>query len=200
MRLVLSEFISLDGVIQAPGQRQEDTDGGFQHGGWSMRYFDVEAMGSAIDEAMQRTAAYLFGRRTWQVSAAAWPQRAGKDPFADRLNAIPKYVASRTLSEEDLAQWNNSHLLPSDDALGAIAALKERNGGDLQCYGSANLAAQLIANDLVDEYSLMIEPVILGGGKRLFRDDGVLRGLELVSTSTSSTGVQICRYRNPSRG
>jgi dihydrofolate reductase len=195
MRLVLSEFISLDGVIQAPGQRQEDTDGGFRHGGWSMRYFDTDSMGVAIGEAMQRTDAYVFGRRTWQVSAATWPQRAGKDPFADRLNAIPKYVASRTLSQEDLAAWNNSHLLPPDDALGAVAQLKSRDGGDIQCYGSANLAAQLITNDLVDEFSLMIEPVILGGGKRLFPDDGVLRGLELVSSTSSSTGVQICKYQ-----
>jgi dihydrofolate reductase len=198
MRLVLSEFISLDGVIQAPGQRQEDTDGGFQHGGWSMRYFDTDSMGSAIGEAMQKTDAYIFGRRTWEVSAAAWPQRAGKDPFADRLNAITKYVASRSLSEGDLTQWNNSHLLPPDDTLGAIAELKTREGGDIQCYGSATLAAQLIENDLVDEYNLMIEPVILGGGKRLFPNDGVLRGLELVSSTTSSTGVQICKYRPPS--
>jgi dihydrofolate reductase len=198
MRLILSEFISLDGVIQAPGQRQEDTDGGFQHGGWSMRYFDADSMGSAIGEAMQKTDAYIFGRRTWEVSAAAWPQRAGKDPFADRLNAITKYVASRSLSEGDLTQWNNSHLLPPDDTLGAIAELKTREGGDIQCYGSATLAAQLIENDLVDEYNLMIEPVILGGGKRLFPNDGVLRGLELVSSTTSSTGVQICKYRPPS--
>ncbi len=200
MRLVLSEFISLDGVIQAPGQRQEDTSGGFQHGGWSMRYFDVDAMGSAIDEAMQKTDAYIFGRRTWEVSAAAWPQRAGTDPFADKLNALPKYVASRTLSQDDLSAWNNSHLLDPDDALGAIAKLKAQEGGDIQSYGSANLAAQLIANDLVDEFSLMIEPVILGGGKRLFAEDGVLRGLELVSSTTSKTGVQICKYRRPSKG
>jgi dihydrofolate reductase len=198
MRLVLSEFISLDGVIQAPGQRHEDTDGGFQHGGWSMRYFDADSMGSAIGEAMQKTDAYIFGRRTWQVSAAAWPQRAGKDPFADRLNAMTKYVASRTLSQEDLTAWNNSHLLAPDDTLGAITELRTREGGDIQCYGSANLAAQLIEHDLVDEYNLMIEPVILGGGKRLFPDDGVLRGLELVSSTTSSTGVQICKYRRPS--
>lgn len=197
MRLVLSEFISLDGVIQAPGQRQEDTDGGFQHGGWSMRYFDADSMGTALDKAMQKTEAFVFGRRTWQVSAAAWPQRAGQDPFADRLNAVTKYVASRTLSQEDLITWSNSHLLPPDDALGAIAELKTREGGNIQCYGSANLAAQLIANDLVDEYHLMIEPVILGGGKRLFPDDGVLRGLELVSTTTSSTGVQVCTYWRP---
>lgn len=198
MRLVLSEFISLDGVIQAPGGRKEDTEGGFQHGGWSMRYFDMDAMGSAIDEAMQKTDAYVFGRRTWQVSADAWPERGG-DPFADKLNSLPKYVASRTLSQEDLAAWNNSHLLSSDDALGAIVELKARDGGDIQCYGSANLAAQLIENDLVDEYNMMIEPIILGGGKRLFPEDGVLRGLELISCTPSNTGVQICKYRRPSK-
>jgi dihydrofolate reductase len=195
MRLVLSEFISLDGVVQAPGGPKEDTDGGFEHGGWSMRYFDPEAMGAAIDEAMQKTDAYVFGRKTWQVSAEAWPRMQGKDPFADKLNSIPKHVASRKLSEDDLSAWNNSHLLSPDDALGAIKELKERDGGDISCYGSANLAAQMIANDLVDELNLMIEPVVLGGGKRLFPEDGVLRGLELVSSTTAGTGVQICKYR-----
>ena len=162
-----------------------------------MRYFDVETMAAAIDEAMQKTEAYVFGRKTWQVSAEAWPKQQGKDPFADKLNSLPKYVASRTLSHEDLAVWNNSHLLPADDALDAIKELKGREGGDLSCYGSANLAAQLIANDLVDELNLMIEPVILGGGKRLFPEDGVLRGLELVSSTTAGTGVQISKYQRP---
>lgn len=196
MRLVLSEFISLDGVIQAPGGRQEDTEGGFQHGGWSMRYFDVDSMGSFIDKEMQQTDAYVFGRKTWQVSADAWPERGG-DPFADKLNSIKKYVASRTLSEDDLAAWHNSYLLPPDDALGAIAKLKTEGGGLIQCYGSANLAVQMIENDLVDEFNLMIEPVVLGGGKRLFPNDGALRGLELVSSTTAKTGVQICKYRRP---
>ena len=196
MRLVLSEFISLDGVIQAPGGRQEDTEGGFQHGGWSMRYFDVDSMGRFLDQEMQQTDAYLFGRRTWQVSAAHWPDRSG-DPFADKLNSVKKYVASRTLAEGDLSAWNNSHLLPPDDTLGAIDKLRTEDGGNIQCYGSANLAAQLIANDLVDELNLMIEPVILGGGKRLFPNDGVLRAMELVSSTTAKTGVQICKYRRP---
>ena len=101
MRIVISEFMSLDGVVQAPGGAEEDTDGGFTNGGWSMPYFDPEAMGAAIDEVMQGTEALLFGRRTWQVMAGAWPDRAG-DPFADTMNAIPKYVASRTLAQEDL--------------------------------------------------------------------------------------------------
>jgi dihydrofolate reductase len=151
-------------------------------------------MGSAIDEAMQKTDAYIFGRKTWQVSADAWPKQSG-DPFADKLNSVTKHVASRTLSQDDLGAWNNSHLLPPDDAIGAIRELKAQGGGDIQIYGSANLAAQLIQEDLIDEYNFMIEPVILGGGKRLFPDDGVLRAFELVSATTAGTGVQICKYR-----
>ena len=107
MRIVISDFISLDGVVQAPGGSDEDTDGGFQHGGWSMPFFDPETMGAFIGEAMDQTEALLFGRRTWQVMAGAWPERAG-DPFADRMNEIKKYVASRTLKEGDLTwskQW-----------------------------------------------------------------------------------------------
>ena len=193
MRIVLSDFISLDGVVQAPGQRKEDTDGGFEHGGWSMRYFDEASMGPAIGETMSSTDALLFGRQTWQVMAGAWPGRAG-DAFADRMNEITKYVASRTLSEDDLT-WNNSHLLPPDDVLGAVEKLKTQEGGDIQVMGSASFARQLIENGLVDEYNLMIEPVVLGGGKRLFPDDGAMRDLELVSATTSGTGVHICKYR-----
>jgi dihydrofolate reductase len=193
MRIVLSDFMSLDGVVQAPGGRNEDPDGGFQHGGWSMRFFDAETMGPVLGAVMERTEALLFGRRTWQTMAAAWPRRAG-DPFADRMNAIPKYVASRTMGADDLS-WTNSTLLPADDAIGAIRALREREGQDIQVMGSPSLAAQLVSHDLVDEYRLMIEPITLGGGKRLFPDDGAARRLELVSTSTSTTGVLICAYR-----
>lgn len=193
MRIVISEFMSLDGVVQAPGGRREDTDGGFAHGGWSMRYFDPATMGTVIDEVMQGTEALLFGRRTWQTMAAAWPSRAG-DPFADRMNEIRKYVASRTLGQADLG-WNNSTLLPAEDVLGAVGRLRAEDGGDLQVMGSAKLAGALISRGLVDEYRLMIEPVVLGGGKRLFPDDGQSRALELVSTSMSGTGVHICTYR-----
>lgn len=193
MRIILSDFMSLDGVVQAPGGRQEDTDGGFAHGGWSMPFFDPATMGPAIGEAMQATEALLFGRRTWQGMAAAWPDRAG-DPFADQMNSIQKYVASRTLGQEDLT-WSNSVLLPAGDALGAVRDLRASDGGDLQVIGSPSLAAQLVSNDLVDEYRLMIEPIVLGGGKRLFPPDGVARRLELVSTATASTGVLICAYR-----
>jgi dihydrofolate reductase len=193
MRIVISDFISLDGVVQAPGGREEDTDGGFAHGGWSMPFFDPATMGPVLEEVMGTTDALLFGRRTWQTMAAAWPGRAG-DPFADRMNEIRKYVASRTLRQEDLG-WNNSTLLPADDVIGAVRRLRAEEGRDIQVMGSASLARTLISNGLVDEFRLMIEPVVLGGGKRLFPDDGQARTLELVSTSTSSTGVQICAYR-----
>ncbi len=193
MRIILSDFMSLDGVVQAPGGRSEDTDGGFTNGGWSMPFFDPETMGPVLDDVLEGTAALLFGRRTWQTMAAAWPGRAG-GPFADRMNELPKYVASRTLTQQDL-DWANSTLLPADDVIGAVRQLRAEAGGDMQVMGSPNLASQLIENDLVDEYRLMIEPVALGGGKRLFPDDGRARTLELVSTSTSTTGVHICTYR-----
>jgi dihydrofolate reductase len=193
MRIVLSDFMSLDGVVQAPGGQEEDTDGGFAQGGWSMQFFEPNTMGPAVTDLMTQTEALLFGRRTWQMMAAAWPGRAG-DPFADRMNAIPKYVASRTLTQGDLT-WPGSTLLPADNAIGAIRELRAQDGQALQVMGSASLAAQLIEHDLVDEYRLMIEPILLGGGKRLFPHDGRARALELVSTATTGTGVLICTYR-----
>ncbi|GAA5145780.1 dihydrofolate reductase family protein [Pseudonocardia eucalypti] len=193
MRIVISEFMSLDGVVQAPGGPEEDTDGGFAHGGWSMPYFDLDTMGPAIDEVLGATEALLFGRRTWRTMADAWPGRAG-GPFADRMNSLPKYVASRTLRPADL-DWNGSTLLPADDAIGAISELRSRDGGGLQVMGSPSLAAQLVAHGLVDEYRLMIEPILLGGGKRIFPHDGDARRLELVSSVTAATGVLICTYR-----
>jgi dihydrofolate reductase len=192
MRIILSDFMSLDGVVQAPGGKEEDTDGGFRHGGWSMPYFDPEAMGGAVDEALQDTEALLFGRRTWRVMADAWPGRAG-DPFADRMNELPKYVASRTLQDSDM-EWNST-LLPAADVIGAVRELRGRDGGDVQVMGSASFAEQLTANDLVDEYRLMLEPILLGGGKRLFPSDGQARPLELVSATPAGTGVIMCTYR-----
>jgi dihydrofolate reductase len=197
MRIILCDFMSLDGVVQAPGGPEEDTDGGFAHGGWSHPYFDPDAMATVIDEVMADSEALLFGRRTWQGMAGAWPDRAG-DPFADQMNAIPKYVASRTLTQEDLS-WSNSHLLPADDAIGAIRELRERDGGLLQVWGSPSLSAQLVEHDLVDEYVVFLEPLLLGGGKRLFPADGQARPLELVSAAAASTGTVICRY-TPVRG
>jgi dihydrofolate reductase len=192
MRIILSDFISLDGVVQAPGGKEEDTDGGFENGGWSAPFFDPVAMGAAIDEVMQSTDALLFGRRTWRVMADAWPGRAG-DPFADKMNALPKHVASRTLTDDDMT-WN-SQLLPADGAIGAIRDLRAQDGGNIQVWGSASLASQLVANDLVDEFRLMVEPIVLGGGKSIFPTDGKARPLELVTTTTAKTGVLICHYR-----
>ena len=197
MRIILSDFMSLDGVVQAPGGPDEDTDGGFEHGGWSHPYFDIDAMGPVIDEVLRGTQALLFGRRTWQGMAAAWPERGG-DPFADRMNEIPKYVVSRTLTEADLT-WTGSVLLSGDDAIGAIRELRAQDGAGtgraLQVMGSSSLAAQLVEHDLVDEYRLMIEPILLGGGKRLFPADGKARPLQLVSVTPAGTGVLICAYR-----
>jgi dihydrofolate reductase len=157
-----------------------------------MPYFDPDVMGTAIGETMAPAEALLFGRRTWQVMAGAWPERAG-DPFADQMNAIKKYVASRTLTPDDLT-WNNTLLLSADDAVGDIAALREQDGGDLLLMGSASLATTLLARGLVDELNLMIEPILLGGGKRIFPEDGEARPMQLVKSVTAGTGVQVCTY------
>jgi len=193
MRIVVYEFMSLDGVVQAPGGPGEDDDGGFAHGGWSGRYFDVDVMGPAIDAATNDAEALLFGRRTWQGMAAAWPGRAG-DPFADRMNAIKKYVASRTLSEADLT-WNNTTLLPGDRALSEIGALRDRDGGDVIVWGSPTLVRTLLSEGLVDELNLMIEPILLGGGKGIFPSTGAARPPELVDVVTAATGTLIATYR-----
>ena len=192
MQIILSDFMSLDGVVQAPGGKEEDTDGGFRHGGWSMPYFDPETMGAVVGEGLATTEGLLFGRRTWRVMADAWPGRAG-DEFADRMNALPKWLASKTLTEGDM-EWNTT-LLDPNDVIGAVRELKARDGGDIQVMGSASLARELITNDLVDEYWLMIEPITLGGGKRLFPDDGKARPLELIETTQAKTGVVINKYR-----
>ena len=191
MRVVVYEFMSLDGVVQAPGGPEEDTEGGFAHGGWSMPYFDPEIMGAAIGAGMSTADALLFGRRTWQGMAAAWPDRAG-DPYADQMNAIKKYVASRTLTEDDLT-WSNTTLLSAENAVADIAALRTQAGGDVVIWGSASLVTTLLAEGLVDELNLMIEP-ILGGGKRIFPDDGTARPMQLVKSVSAGTGVQVCTY------
>ena len=190
MRVVVNEFISLDGVVQAPGGPDEDGDGGFRHGGWSMPYFDVRVMGSAIAEQMSSTEALLFGRCTWQKMADAGPERAS-DPYADQMNAIKKYVVSNTLSDNDMA-WNYSTRMSS---LADVAHLRGERGGDLLVWGSSRLVTALLATGQVDELNLMIEPIVLGGGKRIFPDDTVARPMELVRSVTSDTGVLVCTYR-----
>ena len=193
MRIVISEFISLDGVVQAPGGRKEDTDGGFEHGGWSMRFFDPDVMGSGVDEVAKRTDALLYGRRTYQVMAGAWPGRAG-DPFADWMNSVEKHVVSNTLSEAD-ANWGPTSLIRGTDLTAAVTALRERQGRDVNVMGSAQLVRALFEADVVDELNLMIEPIVLGGGKSIFPTDGAARPFELVSATTAKTGVQVCRYQ-----
>jgi dihydrofolate reductase len=198
MRIAIMEFMSLDGVVQAPGGPEEDTDGGFAHGGWSHPFFDPEVMGSAFNDALTGAEALLFGRRTWQTMAAAWPERAG-DPFADQMNAIPKYVVSSTLGDDELT-WANTTRIHSDQAIAKLQELHEADGGDLLVMGSPTLARTLLREGLADELRLMIEPVMLGGGKSIFPDDGMLRTLELVSTVTSGTGVHVCTYRPADKG
>ncbi|MCM2417189.1 dihydrofolate reductase family protein [Streptomyces sp. RKAG293] len=193
MRIVISEFMSLDGVVQAPGGPEEDTDGGFAHGGWSHPFFDPEVVGGAFSDALAKAEALLFGRSTWQTMAAAWPERAG-DPFADRMNTIPKHVVSGTLKDDELT-WDNTTLIPGDQAASRIRELRDAEGGDLLVMGSPTLVRTLLGEGLIDELRLMIMPVLLGGGKRIFLDDGALRTLELVSTVISDAGVHVCTYR-----
>lgn len=191
MRIVVHEFMSLDGVVQAPGGASEDTDGGFAHGGWSMPYFDPEVMGPEIVGGIARCDALPFGRRTWRGMADAWPGRGG-DPYADAMNALPKYVASRTLTDADM-EWNST-LLPADGAIAAVAGLRGREGREVHVWGSATLVRDLLAAGLVDELRLMIEPVLLGGGKRIFPEDGAAVPLRLASSRTAGTGVLLCTY------
>ncbi|MFE2168382.1 dihydrofolate reductase family protein [Streptomyces sp. NPDC059447] len=193
MRMAIGQFISLDGVVQAPGHPEEDRDGGFAHGGWSHPFFDPEVMGGTLAEWSAETDALLFGRRTWQTMAAAWPDRAG-DPFADHMNGVAKYVVSSTLGESELT-WNNTTLIPGDQALDRIGKLRASDGRDLVVMGSASLTRTLLAEGLVDELRLMIVPVLLGGGKTIHPADGVLRTFDLVSTVASATGVLVCTYR-----
>ncbi|MDX3224789.1 dihydrofolate reductase family protein [Streptomyces sp. ME19-01-6] len=193
MRIVISQFISLDGVVQAPGGPEEDTEGGFAHGGWTHPFFDPEVVGGAFADALSKAGALLFGRRTWQTMAAAWPERAG-DPFADQMNSIRKYVVSQTLGDDQLT-WDNTTRIGGDEAVARIRELHGAEGGDLLVMGSPTLVRTLLHEGLFDELLLMRMPVILGGGKTIFPGDGVLRALELVSSVTSGTGVQVCTYR-----
>ena len=193
MRVLVSEFISLDGIVQAPGGPNEDTSGGFRHGGWSMKYFDPEVMGPVIDEFAGRSDALLQGRRTYQVSATAWPERSGN--FADWINGAQKYVVSDTLTEDDVAAWTPTTIIRGAGLLSEVSRLRGQPGGDIYVYGSLSVVRALLIAGLVDELVLMIEPITLGGGKTLFPDDGEAREFELTSAKTTRTGVQVCRYQ-----
>lgn len=192
MKTLITEFISLDGVVQAPGGASEDTDGGFAHGGWSVKYFDPKVMGGLFDELAAQSDALLQGRRTYQVSAAAWPNRSG-DEFSDWINTVQKYVVSNTLTEDDIT-WNPTTIIRGNDFVDTVADLRARPGGYIYVYGSATMVQSLFAADLVDELLLTIEPIVLGGGKTIFAGDGKAIPFELVSTAKASTGAQVCRY------
>jgi dihydrofolate reductase len=184
--LVVNTFMSLDGVMQAPGGPDEDPTGGFTHGGWGVPYFTDEMM-----ERMAESAPYelLLGRGTYQIFAAHWPHDEG--PIADHLNGTRKHVASTTLER---VEWNNSTLITGDVAE-YVARLKEQDGPEIQVHGSPGLLQTLLRHDLIDEFRVWTFPVLLGSGKRLFGDGTVPAGLELVESSVSKTGVTTSIYR-----
>jgi dihydrofolate reductase len=190
-KVVVNEFMSLDGVVQAPGAADEDTTDGFRHGGWHLGYFDELSQKWVLDGIVE-AGGYLLGRRTYEIFAGYWPHAGEEEQvIAEPLNTKPKYVASTTLT--DPLEWRNSTLLQGDVA-DAVAALKEEDGADLQVSGSTQLVQTLVEHGLVDEFRFMIDPVVLGGGKRLFRDDGQLRHLRLVDSQVTTTGSILATY------
>lgn len=190
-KVIAYEWMSLDGVVQAPGTPDEDRSGGFAHGGWHLRYFDPGSQEWVVD-GLNRAGGFLLGRVTYENFAGHWPNASEEEQvIAEPLGSKPKYVASTTLAAP--LEWQNSILLDGD-VVKAVAALKEEDGGDLHLIGSTKLAQTLIAHDLIDEYQLMIDPVVLGGGKRLFPDDGQLRPMQLVRSQPTTTGAIIATY------
>jgi len=187
-KLMVNSFVTLDGVMQAPGGPEEDTTGNFKHGGWSFHYWD-EMMGKTMDETMSKPFDLLLGRKTYEIFAAHWP-RIKNDPAADKLNAVKKHVVSKTLHK---AEWNNSSLI-KDDVVNAIRKLKEQEGPEIQVHGSSNLIQTLIKNNLIDEYHIWTFPVTVGKGKRLFDEGTIPSNMNLVSSNVSATGVIISVY------
>jgi dihydrofolate reductase len=188
-KLVVTTFMTLDGVMQAPGGPEEDPDGGFEHGGWSVGYWD-ERMGELALEIHLAAGGVLFGRRTYEILGSYWPRVGDDDPMAAKLNAVPKYVASRTL---DTFEWANSSLLDGD-VPDAVGRLKAEDGDPLLVIGSSGLIQTLIQHDLVDTFKVWTFPVVLGEGKRLFGDGAIPAGLELNDIQTSTTGVTVATY------
>jgi dihydrofolate reductase len=190
-KVVVQEFISLDGVAQAPGAPDEDTTGGFIHGGWHLGYLD-DAAREWILACLTGAGGYLLGRRTYEIFAGYWPKAPEEErAVAEPLNTRPKYVASTSLTEP--LSWQHSTLLKGGLAE-AVPALKHEDGGPLLVIGSTALVHGLLAHDLVDEVQVMIDPVLLGGGKRAFPDDGVRRPLRLVDSQVTGTGAIIATY------
>jgi dihydrofolate reductase len=194
-RIVVSEYLTLDGVMQGPGDPNEDRSGGFDQGGWQIPFFD-DTFGAFVMGGFAETGGLLLGRRTWEIFAAFWPNQPADDPLAGTLNAVPKHVASTTLAEP--LSWENSRLL-GDDVPGAVRSLREGDGKDIQVIGSGELVQTLIEHDLVDEYRLMVHPLVLGSGKRLFRDAAASTRLRLVESTPTTTGVLLLTYA-PARG
>jgi dihydrofolate reductase len=196
MRLVVTEFLTLDGVMQAPGAEDEDRSGGFEHGGWQMPYPD-EVFGKAVSEGFAVTDGLLLGRRTYEIFAGYWPtapedEYLNGESLAATMNKLPKHVVSTTLTEP--LEWQNSKLITGDIPR-EIAKLKQEPGRSLQVIGSGELVQTLIEHDLVDEYRLMIHPIVLGSGKRLFREGIPKTQLTLVDSRTSEKGTLILSYR-----
>jgi dihydrofolate reductase len=187
-RLIVSTFLTLDGVMQAPGGPGEDDSGGFKFGGWSVNYWD-DKMGQVMGEATSKPFAMVLGRRTYDIMAAHWPH-ASEEEGGPVFNEATKYVASRGRPKLD---WANSVLIEGDAAEG-LAALKKQDGPELQVHGSANLIQTLMRANLVDEYRLWVFPIVIGSGKRLFADGTIPAGLKLVDTTISTTGVVIGTY------
>jgi dihydrofolate reductase len=198
--IVMTAFISLDGVIQAPGGPQEDPTGGFEHGGWTPPYGD-EALGAAIDEGMSKPFDLLLGRNTYDIFAAHWPYiptdpssdgyNPGEAEIALTFNRVTKYVATH---EPGTLSWENSRWL-GKDAVAAVRDLKGEDGPDLRIWGSSRLVQQLLAADLIDQFQLMIYPLVLGKGKRLFGDGTMPAAFKLEAPQTTTTGVVIATYR-----
>lgn len=188
--IVVSEFISLDGVIQAPGGQDEDTDGGFKHGGWTVPYWHDD-IGLHFDQAMNQADAMLLGRRTWEIHGAAFDPMPPGEPFFDMLNSVQKYVVSTTLTDTSL--WRNSTLIRSN-VVEEVRTLKSLPGKNILMDGSSVLAQTLAENDLIDEYALHVYPLVLGNGKRLF-PEGRHIGLKLVEVKPIPSGVIFMRYR-----
>jgi len=187
-KLIVSTFLTLDGVMQAPGGPGEDDSDGFAHGGWSVNYWD-ERMGEVMGEAMSTGFDLVLGRKTYDIFAAHWPH-ASEEDGAKPLNDATKYVASRRRPE---LGWSNSVLIEGDVAQG-VAALKQEDGPELQVHGSGDLIQTLLRHDLVDEYRLLIFPLVIGSGKRLFSEGTVPAGLKLLDSTVSTTGVVIGTY------
>jgi dihydrofolate reductase len=195
-KVIVNEWMSFDGVVQSAGA-DDDTSNGFAHGGWHLPYFD-ETSQQWVAAGYAEAGGFLFGRRTYELLAGYWPHAKEEEaPVADPLNKLPKYVASTTLKAP--LEWENASLLPADvDA--AVRSLKEEDGGDLHVIGSTQLVKTLLEHDLVDGFRLMIDPLVLGGGKRVFAEDGIKRPMQLLDSTVTTTGAILATYALTSPG